>query len=422
MMNRHTEPRFLNVAIICLTALMFFHEICGIHINQYAFVVLATIYIPFANFQNALYYTSFLMPLVSGMNLVAMWVPYVCLIMKSTKLAKIQYIPTICLIALEIIDNWLFYPHYEFKNIFLYTPYLGMLFFLPFINTNKVDLKKVIRYFVYAMALTCGLLVLRLIFNGELNRFLDSGHRIGYGIVNADASEPTINLNPNCLGYYAIVAYVIILSIGKRIGIKPVVCMLLICVLTYVGALSISRTWLLLFILFNAIFICFYFSKLQVLLFAPIVIIGFLQYGELLNSISANYEQRFNEDSTTSAGGRTDIIDFYNDYMIDNVDKSLSGIGVLYSSYITNSPHSIHNGLQQILIGYGIIGLFTFSVFFISFYNRYVASRRLPTKVFMPLVCAVLFLMTIQFLYPYIQISPLIFTLLILRMNPKDSI
>lgn len=410
----------LGIALIALTVLMFCHEIIGISINQYIFILVATAFLFISKYKDAVYYTAFLMPLCSGMNLVVMWIPYIVLLIKSRHVKVIQYLPAIILIIIELFDNLFLYDGFEIKKLFIYAPYLGIFFFFPFIDGKNVELSKTVRYGIWGITLTCGLLVYRLVFQGELDSFLVEGGRMGYGGAEEfQFSEPMINLNPNCLGYFSLVGYTLILSTAKLIKCKPLESVGLIIILVYAGMLSISRTWLILFVLITIIYAIFFLNKFRTILIGLIIAVGVAEFGLMPEGIIVNFEERMTDQTMDSGGGRTDILSDYNNYMLEHPEYSITGIGTLYTSYIVNYDHSVHNGAQQILLAYGIIGILCFTAFGISFYKRYVNHHKIMPKIYMPFITAFLFLMTIQFLHPPIQMIPLIYCLLALRIQPN---
>lgn len=66
------------------------------------------------------------------------------------------------------------------------------------------------------------------------------------------------------------------------------------------------------------------------------------------------FMDRFKGDKTMS--GRTDIFGFYHNAFISNLDIFLIGAGAIHYMDALHYDHATHNGIQQILICYGITG------------------------------------------------------------------
>ena len=114
---------------------------------------------------------------------------------------------------------------------------------------------------------------------------------------------------------------------------------------------------------------------------------------------------RFEEDNFATAGGRTDLFKEYNDFMAQNPRYWLAGTGVVHYKEICNCSNSIHNGIQQIYVCHGIIGVLLFSFVIVGFYKKYHKAKLIQ---YLPFIAVFIFDQSIQFLHPHFLMFPFI--------------
>ena len=245
--------------------------------------------------------------------------------------------------------------------LFLYL-FFVVMFFLSDMRT--IDYGFIVRNFAIAVFWVCCVLVLRLLIHNKFNfdiAFLDM-QRLGL----ADEEIGGMIINPNALGVQCVLAVGGLMQMRSS-GQKRVFDALLMISILVLGALTCSRTYVAcLFILVVFLFIVsdigakerfkLLLGSLAALLIS--VVLLYLVFPVALET----FIQRWTAEDLTS--GRNALFVAYNDYLFSSVKACLWGLGslnldskVMQLSIANNVPH---NGIQEILVAWGIIGLVLF--------------------------------------------------------------
>ncbi len=184
--------------------------------------------------------------------------------------------------------------------------------------------------------------------------------------------------------------------------------LLMIAFLAFIGALSISRTFLLLLIGTFFLYVIFNNQSISKRIrnsfsLVAIVTIGLLLIYAIFPDIIMNYIARFSEKDVT--GGRTYLFSFYNDFIFSSADRLFFGIGLqkmaekvyLFEHVMVNVPH---NGYQEILVAWGIPGFIVMVIFMMGLI-RVANKRKMTVKPvwlqYLPLLLLLINIMAGQF-------------------------
>lgn len=245
--------------------------------------------------------------------------------------------------------------------LFLYL-FLIMLFFLR--DMRGIDYGFIMRNFAIAVFWVSCILVLRLLIHNNFNldiAFLDM-QRLGFAAEEIGG----MIINPNALGTQCVLAVGGLMQIRSS-GQKKAFDILLVISILVLGALTCSRTYL----------VCLLILIVYLLMVSDIGMNG--RFKLLLGSLSAllisvlllyivfpvaleMFIQRWTVEDISSS--RASLFLAYNDYISSSVKAFLWGLGslnlgtkVMQMSIANNVPH---NGIQEILVAWGIIGLLLF--------------------------------------------------------------
>lgn len=362
----------LIVAAVLMTVALFARDLFGVNIPKYYIVALAVIPTLIMNYQSLVCYIYFLFPLTSGIsgNIIFPLLIVVLLIKQRGALPRSVIYCFAALAFMELVH----YFFYDFAVVWAAVlGYLCNLFFLAYfvsMKSDAVDSRKCLVSFSIGLSVFLIAIFYITQINSDIEMFLEEGMRLGDTKSMADSEQGVmmLNANPNGLGFFAIVgmAAVMVLYYFERIKLWALV--LFLTIYLGVGALSLSRT----FLISVFLTIAFYFflpgrsagknSLVRSLLLLALVVtaIYLLWNTALLNDA---YVNRIEQGSGEGAGGRVAIFSQYNRYLFDNPVFFLFGTGAVhYHDVIYTIFNATHNGLQQILVSYGIIGF----VFFVA--------------------------------------------------------
>ena len=311
------------------------------------------------------------------------------------------------------------------KSINTVVTYLSLVFICTCLITTKktkIDVVGFVKYFCYGSAFLCIMSMLNCINIFGIGSVFSGMSRLQAALITEETSFETslmLIANANVLAYFSIVgaSCVIVLNLKKKVNNQSALIMLgllLIPGLTYV-----SRTWMILTVL-NLLLVMgngLRDNKTLVLSVCFILLIVFV--GGTFSHFLDAFQKRFDDPEFISGGSRAYIFDYYNKYLIEHKDALLFGVGAVFYSDVIGYDHSIHNGLQQVIVAYGLIGgLFVLFFFFAVCLTK---IKKFDITLIAPLFTTLFFLQTIQVLMPYSQLLPLVPSALLLELSTQKE-
>ena len=289
----------------------------------------------------------------------------VIFLLKYGKKTKIDFgfVPIILIIIWEFLHC--FFGDVNLNGMisyaFLYV-FLILIFYAH--NMQTLDYSFIMRTFAIAVFSVCCILVLRLLVHNNFSfdmAFLDMQR---LGLTNEETGGMVIN--PNSLGVLCVLAAGCLVQI-RSAGENKIADLVLTVLILVLGALTCSRTYLAcLLILCMFLFVTsngsmkkkFKFLVGGILLLLISVLLMYLIFPSTLDM----FIQRLSGDDITS--GRDTLFNDYNSYLFSSSKAFLWGLGslnldekVMQLSISFGVPH---NGIQEILVAWGIIGLLLF--------------------------------------------------------------
>ena len=244
-----------------------------------------------------------------------------------------------------------------------------------------------------------------------------------------EAENYRIVYNANGLGYLCNIAIVGLLTSIYFKKAKKIDYFLLVFA-AIIGSLTVSRTFLLCFAGTMVLFILLQEKSVihKIKVFAAVAFILGLSLAVLSlvsPEIINNYVVRFNADDIT--GGRAGLFDFYNEFITSSSERLWYGIGIqsikekmwYFEGVDVNVPH---NGYQQMIVGWGIIGLALMLLFLLCLIMH--AKKKNPHTPFMCYLPLILLLTNIfggQFVTSGTKLLSLVFIYLTICNGRKES-
>ncbi len=265
-----------------------------------------------------------------------------------------------------------------------------------------------------------GSLFLQLILSGQMR----------FGATAADTfSNMSISVNANVIGYYSVsgMSSAIALLVkekqtksGYEKRKNSIILWLAFIWIFFVGALTISRAWMIVTIICTAIYVvsC---NKNILKLIKTIISIMFIAFIIIYiigsyTSILDSFILRFEGEAINTAGGRTTITSQYLfSYFKSNLFMLL-GTGVTDYTNVLNMTMSLHTGLIQILVCMGIPCAI---IFIKNLVSPLLAAWKNGISLiwWIPIISIILFTQTIQFLNPYMLMLPYVVGIYTLYMG-----
>lgn len=253
--------------------------------------------------------------------------------------------------------------------------------FVPFLlcgllmwtDAKKLDYAFIARCFAFS-AFSVGIMLMGKIgyesgFNIEA--VLLSMQRLGVSGEGTDNKQ--VFINPNSLGIICTLSVSGLLQIfmtGKK-RISDVIMMVAILI---IGALTISKTYIVLVAGMGVLFIMAQKkdmkSKIKMLFgILAVVIVTIVLLALIFPNVLPMFIRRFSSSDITT--GRTDLMVYYDEFIRSSVENMMFGVGLQdfgYKLTVQNgvATHVPHNGIQEIIVAWGIPGLIFFGMFILD--------------------------------------------------------
>lgn len=280
--------------------------------------------------------------------------------------------------------------------------------FVTCMRWDKIDYAVIARSLSLSAIGIAIVLIYVQILQGNFTNILEilSQEEVRFGVRETEAEQFRLVFNPNELGFICNMAIssVLLLIVRREYTIVDVV-LLSLCVL--VGCFTLSRTFVvcLLFLILCFAFLSPGTKKQKItrisLLFILVVLLSWIIINYLPFILDA-FIGRMEEKDISN--GRVYLMEFYNQHIFSSFEYFFFGLGLqnfgkkissLYGPYLNVS----HNGIQEIWILWGVVGILLFIWFFSALIkeSRKWSGER-PFFAFLPLCCLLLNSMAGQFL------------------------
>ena len=420
--KKERKNSILVLIIILLSVVLYLGNMFTFNTSDLVSII-CIITFPLVDISVVLAIIAFLIPLNSGITILYIYgYAIVILLFKKRSVNLRVLIPVLVIILWEILMS-LFAPSVNFTYLVIYACTFFLLLYL--IHTDDADYK------VCCYAYIAGTMVLLLaimttaIQNASWEAVMSGKIRIGAyeGKEALGGSVALLSENANSLAYYALVAIVLAFSLIKTENLTGRILLIAAVVFgTVVGLFTVSRTFLIVLLL--GIFFVFtsrYNTKQRIIL--AIVIGGILWVGipYLMEhtSIFDAFSDRFSDDTVQGAGGRTEIMLKYFEFLWNNPARLLFGTGAINYIGVCKIQHSTHNGLQQILVCYGLIGFFPIIYVLLKPVLVFFRRNKFTFEKIVPLLCVIIFTQTIQFLNPFNLMLPYAIAIMYMKIPEK---
>ena len=391
-----------------LMVLFAIRDIGGIAINPYLLTMIMSGIAIMLPYQQLVSYVFFMLPLSCGIQSFVWVVILGCLLLRRKKVPIKSIVLAMIFVLLELLDQA---HHPAFDTIAKNTIFYFVSLFIVFISTidydTNTDHAQNVRYFIYGTAFLFIMIFGRVILDSGLDELLTGALR--YKMDTKDlANDYVFFTNANNIGLYSATCVACLLIGIKHIQISKMLYVILFIIIVAGGALSFSRTWLLMSALSVVLFLALspknkkFVSALLFIVIAAVIVMN----TTVFDPIYEVFETRLTSEDISDGAGRTDLFKLYHNFFSEHPEYWVTGTGAVYYLKVCAQPNSIHNMLQQIYIAYGLIGICVFMYYFVEILLR--CKRFVWSMVqYIPFIVYIIFAQTLQFVNPIFCMYPL---------------
>lgn len=401
--------------LFCITAgfilvLLALRQFASTPVNQYALAAIVICYAAVASYKYLVYFIAFIIPVSTGMNTIIYLPLFILLILKCPRLNICQLIFPAIFIFMEFVLSYFSGYTFQFNKYLIYIGMFGTMVFLVFDITNNIDYGVALKMFCISTAFLLVCILINYLMSSTFDMVTNRMGEVTPEEVTPSGGDAfrKFSLNANAIGYFSASAYACMLIGRQKLHLSLLNYAIVMATILIPGAFSISRTWILISVLITIIYILRGASikSLIMLLCLGAVMIYYLDY--YAPNVMEAFEMRITNADVSGGGGRDEIFVFYNNFLKQNPEYLFTGLGVGNFMDITHAPINMHNAIQQIYVCYGLWGATLFLCMGWLFYMMFVRRHNISFIYFLPIVTAILFIQTIQFLTPHYCMLPVI--------------
>lgn len=317
---------------------------------------------------------------------------------------------TLCILGLCFIElcNVIIHPYSDFVE---YIRYAVSLLFLAFVldNTDESDKElcsRIFNYYITVYTFVMFDIVYQLIAKyGSIVYIISNGIRFGN---LAEKGEHLVSLydNENNIALFSLIAVMACVAELWKSSTRErkVLLYVLLISSSFFGFMTLSKAYLFSYVFLGILI----FAKIlrqsntsilrKIMIFCSSIALSIFAYIEIFADIINNIFTRI--DTTEISSGRMNIFNLYNEYILDNIELSTFGIGIQNPAEKTGIWNSMHNGIQQVYVSFGIVGLILFIILIYSILKKGNVYRKCKISLINTIVFFALFIYTqsIQFM------------------------
>lgn len=415
--------------LIVIILIIFLTKVLLVKINPLIIDLLFLFILIFFGKEELLYMLAFSLPIMACFDNVAhiLLIYLILVFIKSKFKISLKYVlASLFFIILELIAHYYYNVSDVNRMLGYLTCFLIFLYIIIELPHCNISYKKFLKMYIYG-TLTLFIFYLLTIFSyyktAAFGLLLNNDFRLG-SAGHGDFENLSININANTIAFYALIGVFlpVVLKIIAKDSKNRLLYYFIPIFMAILGFLTKSRSFIIVFI-FGLFIIVLLNSKTKQQVFNSIIIMSLILIiaAVLLNSnnvIINSIIDRFHSSEMSTASGRSVLFEMYNDAFFHKTSYKLIGSGVTDYKLIYNLPNSVHNGVQQVLISYGLFGFIIFASVLISPIIKYRKDKLIS---FVPLFLAFIFIQTIQLLNPYMLMFPFAICYVMLYINNCDK-
>lgn len=399
-----------TIFLMCIFNIaLFIRDVNDIPIPRIFFILVTALIFCATDFKYIIAFVSFLFPSSAGLPFFEILaLAMVFGVPKIRSSIRINTWLLVCALLILMRETYAF-----FSLAFVSMPILALnyylLFFFPcvFIPScyKKIDYPLVLKAYLLGTFFMATNIFFQYVSVYGLADFLELGVRIGdtRTALGYGAAGLRVSNNQNVLGVLCSTALYVFLILNYK-KLLPAYYAFLIPFIIGFGLLTQSRAFMLALVVIFAYYIVAVIlenkknnirSISSIAVPIATAVLCFVAFFHFLPQFADNLMGRLETDDIT--GGRGDIINYFNSFLLNNPRFLFFGAGGIqgYRQY-AGTTFGAHNGLQQVLLTWGVAGLSVVGVIMYHLYKAAVAGSKLEFLGFLPIFMYFWNLMTFQ--------------------------
>ena len=417
----------MAVMAIGLSLLLIVRDVFGIELSKYIYLAYVVFFLFIAKYETMVYMVCFTLPLVCGLPATYIMLCALALLMiKKKRVNRWQLGMLLFVAAMEIFASF-WYPRLDINNMVQYISHAGVLVYLIH-DTTEVDNLRCVKMYTLGVSLLCAVIITTTLMHAPddwLERFSKGWFRFGTTQMS-ELEGMKLKLNANSLAYYSLTGMCCgTLLLEKTKGPGRFWYAIMIGVSAVAGFFTVSRAWLL--IVAACVFL-YILSKAKhpgrfaaLVLGLVLMLLLTAQFVGGLQKFIDAFTARLNDENMESGGGRTEIFMQYMQAFFANPRVMFLGTGVVQCHAALNLTKNMHNGIQQILVSYGLLGFVVMITALVSPIVKICKQRKRGIVSWLPLIGIILFVQTIQFLNPMMLMLPFVVGVYALKADDTND-
>lgn len=392
---------FIGLSYVMAILLLIFRNNLQIDISMQMVTVVAIFNFIICRKGEEIEFLIFLLPFSTSLPINAIIIAnWIILILKDIKHISVNksIISSILIVVLEIIS--IINPKSSLSTIvdfvmpFLYTSFILLCY------KKDVNYVRVLKIFIISVIFTDLIYIVATFQKYDISLFTTFKYRLG--TLYYENVQYLLNINANDLGLYNVFAISILLLLINKKKTNYVFFAFGMLILTITGVLTVSRAFLITYVLLLIVYLIIKQMKITTVLaiclsMFIVILICMATIPNLFNMICNNFEERFSEED--SLGEREDIFAEYFKKMGESAHDTLIGVGISNYAEKYDMPLKAHNAIQEVIIAWGIIGLFFIIMTHIEFFKamKQKVERKIELIMIVPLFTLLFIIQSLQF-------------------------
>lgn len=410
--------------MILMTYMLYKRDVDEVSVNKFVFVFFTLLASVLCNANTLMSVIMFTIPLMCGLPgnyILPIWI--LCIVKNAYSEKNRSIVPAISFATIIIIfefSHYVFYP-YETDYIELANYYSSLLLVGMLCQGNlRINYSNATFSFCIGCCVLLTLIFLMFIKGGDATMMVQMYGRMGGDIKHAEEGM-MLKANANVIGLMSssAIACAFAMFYYKCIRFYQLAVIFMLCF--FGGLFSVSRTWALVLALIIAMYVFLlrrnkWFGYFTV----AFIVLGIFYFYVSNPEIFDIFIKRFTGDNIETGGDRTRLFAAYNNFMLDHILYFLFGTSVQFYKEVCGIDNSVHNGLQQIFVSYGIIGVFFFMfAYWKTLVSNYTHKQYISI---IPMISVLVFLQTLQTLNPIYNLYPIMAAFFVMKMVRQKHI
>lgn len=405
VLSEDIKNRLVYMFLFVISSLIYFRDINDFSINKIFFLGGYSLIFLLLESKDIIKVLSFTIPFLNGLpgNLILIVAVIILMCKKDMEITMTKIIFPILILCSELF-HMMFYTSYFgiIVEIFRYLSFICIIGLIVYDNRIKIDYIKCLELFSIGVLIMCSIILLNTLKYYNLEELLSGTIRYGNLTRIINTTKMMLSNNENNIGYYCIMAMSSLLVLTSQSKKKFSYYLIFIGVFFY-GILTMSRAFLLtsigVIIFYRILISNSIFKVIKNIIILSIILIGmYLLVDFILPDVLHGLLDRFKDADLLN--GRTDIFSVYTQFLINNPIYLLIGMGLFGTHQISGIRGVTHNGFQQIVLAYGIIGFVLFLIFLYSMCKK-AYKNKVKTVNYLPLIVMIIYVQSIQLIKPY---------------------